>query len=88
MNVLTVTIKSPNKDIYKGEAVSISSENSSGKFDILTDHANFITVIENKPIVISQTNKEKQTYTFPLAIISVSKNQVNIYTNINLQAIK
>ncbi|OGG07722.1 hypothetical protein A2872_02040 [Candidatus Gottesmanbacteria bacterium RIFCSPHIGHO2_01_FULL_42_12] len=88
MNNLTVTIKSPDKDIFKGEAESISSENSSGKFDVLKDHANFITVIENKPIIIRMANKEKQTFTFPLAIMSTTNNQVNIYTNIDIQLVK
>lgn len=88
MNNLKVTIKSPSQDIFTGEIESLSSQNSTGKFDVLPGHANFLTVIENKPITIRQKETGKQEFNFPLAIISVTNNQVIVYTDIDLQPIK
>jgi F0F1-type ATP synthase epsilon subunit len=89
---LKIIIKSPDRDIFSGEAVSLSSQNSAGKFDVLPGHANFITVIENKPIIIRQKPgnqpADQQVFTFPLAIISVNQDLVRIYTNIDIQPIK
>lgn len=74
-----ITISSPEKQIWEGQALSISSVNSDGLFDILPFHANFITIIENQPITI-QTETGKQEFKFPKAILHVSKNIVHIYT--------
>lgn len=88
MDELHVKISSPEKEFFNGVAYSVSSVNSTGKFDILPGHANFITVIENSPIILRQKQTGlpagRQEYTFPVAILSVANNQVNIYTNINL----
>lgn len=61
-NALKVKILSPTQTIYDGEAVSISSVNSMGKFDILPYHANFITLVKKKPIFLrvkKQPEKEQ-----------------------------
>jgi len=56
---LEVVVNSPDKLIWEGKAYSISSENSAGVFDILPEHANFVTMIENKPITIRTGLKEE-----------------------------
>lgn len=79
---LHVRIISPQQLILDAQAESVSSKNSQGNFDILTQHANFITVIENQPIVIRIKNQKPQTFKFPIAIIHTRENKVDIYTYI------
>ena len=78
-NSITIAINSSDKLIWEGKAVSLSSINSSGPFDILPMHANFITIVENSPIKIN-TGLNIEEYTFPNAIIYATKNRVLIYT--------
>lgn len=78
---LYVRILSPKEDIFAGPANSVSSTNSKGPFDILPQHANFITFVQN-PILVRKTGNEVLTFNFPLAIIHVKDNKVNIYTEI------
>lgn len=80
--ILNVRIITPKKVIFKDQAFSVSSANSSGKFDILPDHANFITIVEGQPVTVRIQKKKRLTFRFPVAIIYNSKNQVNIYTDI------
>ena len=49
---LKVKILSPTQTIYDGEALSVSSTNSTGKFDILPYHANFITLVQKSPVIL------------------------------------
>jgi hypothetical protein len=56
-DVLNVKIFSPTQTIFEGEAVSISSVNSMGKFDILPFHANFITLVQKTPIIVRTKKK-------------------------------
>jgi F0F1-type ATP synthase epsilon subunit len=82
---LNLKIISPKGAIFNGQILSISSENSAGKFDILSQHANFITFINNKPIIVTDTNRKTFKYNFPLAIIYATNDKVSIYTDIQLQ---
>lgn len=82
MNYLNVSITSPKLELYKGEASSVSSTNSLGKFDILPEHANFVTLIEKNPIIIRPPKGKPLTFSFALAVLAVNKNQVSIYTDI------
>ena len=82
---LNVRIVTPRQILFDGIASSVSSVNSQGKFDILPEHANFITIVENNPIIIHDADKKVFSYNFPLAIIYTAKNIVHIYTNIPSQ---
>ena len=77
---LQVKIISPKKDLFQGPATSVSSTNSTGKCDILPEHANFITIIDHSPILIRTADKNILTFNFPLAIIHIQNDQVRIYT--------
>lgn len=80
--ILSVKINSPDKVIWEGEASVVSSINSKGPFDILPLHANFITIVENKPIKIKTIEDKLIDFTFPHAVLYIHGNKVLIYTNI------
>lgn len=81
---LHVRIISPQQLLLDTEAESVSSKNLQGNFDILPQHANFITLTENSPIIIrpAAAGQKPLTYKFPLAIIMTVENKVSIYTYI------
>lgn len=78
---LTVTVKSTMDVVWEGEATAVSSKNSQGPFDILPMHSNFISVVENQPIVI-RIGKEKKEFSFPFSVLYAHSNAVEIYTNL------
>lgn len=77
--ILNVTVLSPQDILFQGSALSVSSKNSAGNFDLMPEHARLITIIENSPIAIRKPNREKITFKFPLAIIYITNNKVSIY---------
>ena len=81
-DILQVKIISPKKMIFLGQAVAVSSTNSTGKFDILPQHANFITLIKNKPLIVTTKDQKQQTFTFNLAIVLALNNSVTVYSEI------
>jgi len=85
---LHVRIISPQQLILDTEAVSVSSKNVQGNFDILPQHANFITLVENTPIVIRVERQKPLVFKFLLAIIITRENKVDIYTYIQPQTEK
>ena len=84
---LHVRIISPQQLILEADAQSVSSKNLQGPFDVLPLHANFITVVENQPIVVRIPRQKPLIFKFPLAIMMVTENKVNIYTYIQPQAV-
>lgn len=81
---LNIKVISPKQVLFEGQAESLSSKNSAGNFDILPEHANFITLVENQPIKIILADKKPVSFNFPIAIIYNYQNQVRIYTDITL----
>ncbi len=82
---LHVRIISPQELILDSYAQSVSSKNEQGSFDILPQHANFITLVENSEIVVKVANQKPLVFKYPLAIIITRENKVNIYTHIQPQ---
>lgn len=63
---------------FQGKALSVSSENEVGPFDILPLHANLITQIQNQIIVRTKEGQEVK-YKFTNGVIEVSENKVKIF---------
>lgn len=85
MDTLHIRIITPRELMLDIEGESISSKNSQGTFDVLPQHANFITLIENSPITVRVKGQKALTFKFPLAIMNVSENKVDIYTYVQPQ---
>jgi F0F1-type ATP synthase epsilon subunit len=67
--------------IFEGNVRSITSYNESGEFDVLSQHANFISLIRKK-VSIRNTAGKKSEYLFDNALIKVLSNEVKIYLGI------
>ena len=83
--LLKVRIVTPKQLVFEADVLSVSSVNMAGKFDILPEHANFITIVQGQTITIRTRDKKRLVFTFPIAIIYNSENKVNIYTDIPLK---
>lgn len=85
---LHVRIISPKQLILETEAKSVSSKNSQGNFDILPQHANFITLVENTPIIVRPLNGKPLVFNFPFAIVMATENKVSVYTYVSTEGRK
>ncbi len=79
--LLDVKILTPKEVLFQGKAYSVSSKNSQGPFDVLPEHANFISIVTLEPVVVINENKQKLTFKFNQAIVYHDKNQVSVYGN-------
>lgn len=76
-----VKVSTPTKVLFEGEADSVSSENTQGNFDVLAHHGDFVTLIQQKPIIIRVEGREKQ-FSFKNAVIHVSNNLLKVYGDV------
>jgi F0F1-type ATP synthase epsilon subunit len=80
--LLTVRISKAAEVVWEGKAQSVSSENAQGPFDILPMHANFITLLKDKPIVIITEKGERIEQRFLASVMYVVNDEVKIYADI------
>lgn len=64
--------------LYQGNAVSISSTNDKGKFDILIGHNNFITLVNEKLELVLESGEKKDIPIGP-GVLRVEKDVVDVY---------
>ncbi len=63
---------------FEGRAKSVSSENKLGKFDVLPEHANFVSLIFNEVTIVTEKG-EKINYKFKRGVLKVAENKVRIF---------
>ena len=78
---LHVVVKSPENTLFDGQAKSVSSTNEKGKFDILFNPANFISIVK-KNIIIHIDNDQKKEFDIDRGIVRFYKNHVSIFLGI------
>ncbi len=76
-----VKVMSPTQTLYNGMATVVSATNEVGPFDILENHANFFSLLNEGQIVV---NNGFQNFTFPITkgIIKVTNNTVVLFVDI------
>ena len=67
--------------LYEGEVSSITSYNEKGVFDVLAQHANFISLI-TRGLTISEAESNLKDIKFDNALMKVYKNNVEVYVGI------
>jgi len=77
-NRLYVTVYTRENIIYQGPAVSVTSFNKEGKFDVLSKHMNFISIINDKAIIKDLQGVEREV-PVDSGVMKVANNKVDIY---------
>ncbi|MCA9397972.1 hypothetical protein KC573_04015 [candidate division WWE3 bacterium] len=75
---LQVKIRSRDQVLYDGTAIAITSKNNKGSFDVLPQHANFISLITDSIVVHINEEKEK-SFEIAKGLLKTMNNTVDIY---------
>ncbi|MEK7155181.1 MAG: hypothetical protein AAB697_03585 [Patescibacteria group bacterium] len=80
-NLLTVIVRDRKGIVWQGEATVVSSINSVGPFDVLQNHANFISIIKTR-LLVTKIDKTKQEFNVDSGVMQVRENNVMIYLGV------
>ncbi|KKQ46654.1 MAG: hypothetical protein US95_C0008G0009 [Candidatus Woesebacteria bacterium GW2011_GWB1_38_5] len=78
---LILTIKSRDGIIFTGTVKTVTSNNDKGRFDVLSYHANFISLIKDYIEYITIDDK-KSTIQIRDAVMHVDSNKVDVFMGI------
>lgn len=67
--------------LYEGEVLALTSENSQGKFDILAEHTNFITLIKSF-LKIKELTGQVKDIPIDNGLLRTYQNKVEVYLGI------
>lgn len=76
-----VKVYAPYKVYYDDEAESISAENDTGPFDILPNHHNFMTLINQCDIIVRNSGKEEKVHV-NRGVMHVKADQVIVFLDV------
>jgi F-type H+-transporting ATPase subunit epsilon len=77
-----IKVYSPFQMYFNENAASISAENSTGPFDILPRHHNFITLLDPCELVIRKAEGGEQRIRITGGIMHVKANQVVVFLDV------
>jgi F0F1-type ATP synthase epsilon subunit len=77
-NSLFLTIRTRQDILYQSAVKAVSSLNDTGPFDILAQHANFISVIQ-KVLTIHELNGTQRQLEIGTGILQAEPPRVNVY---------
>lgn len=78
---IDVHIKSSDKNYYVGEAFAVSSINEVGRFDVLGEHSNFVTIIKDY-VEVHKNPANKTRFDLKRGILRVKNNKVEVFIGI------
>ncbi len=79
-------IMNSEKVLYEGKAKSASSVNDTDKFDILPGHTNFISIIKDYLILVTETGEELK-FDVENGIVMVFQNKLKVFLGIKQQKV-
>ncbi len=78
---LKVKIRSRNKVYFDGIAYSVTSKNEMGEFDILPQHANFVTLI-TEYIIVNKGLEDEVDIGLGKGVLNVETDRVDGYVGV------
>lgn len=74
---MIVTVLSPDKEIFSGEASSVKLPGKSGGFEVLNGHAPLLSSLE-AGVVLVKTATGKQEILITAGVVEVLRNEVSV----------
>lgn len=78
---LKVLIRSRSKNFFTGEVYSVSSKNEKGPFDVLPQHAQFVTLLTGN-IVLDKGLPTEKTIEVDKGVLNVLGDKIDVYVGV------
>jgi len=80
-NTIFATVRNRQGMVFEGELKSVSSFNRLGKFDVLAQHANFISLIKDR-VILGKNDGKKMEIPCQSGVMMVEENRVEVYLGV------
>lgn len=73
---MKLSIITPDKLVYEGEATAITVPGTAGSFQILKDHAAIVSTLEDGKVIIKINNNEERTIIIKGGVVEAKDNNI------------
>ena len=80
-NTIFVTVRNRQGLAFEGEIKSVTSFNKLGRFDVLAQHANFITLIKDR-VMLGKKDGKFMEIPFSTGVMMVEGNKVEVFLGV------
>ncbi len=74
---MKVTVLSPQKELYNGDAIRVKVPGKAGRFEVLKNHAPLVSSLE-EGVVLVDSGSSKEEFQIKAGFIEVLRNEVSI----------
>jgi len=78
-NLINVEVLTPDRVLYKGQAEAISGINDKGKFDVLSYHSRFISLLDGEMTIVIDKKTQRKIVFANKGVVRVFDNLVKVY---------
>lgn len=78
LSSIAVTVRSRRGIVFEGVVSALTSHNETGEFDILANHANFVSVIKES-VLLRHVERAPEVIPITVALLVARENKVEIY---------
>ena len=72
-------LTSPEALVWSGQALTVTSENSDGLFDLYPDHARFMTLLEDVDLTIRMEDEKEEVFHIEKAVLLFQDATAKVY---------
>ena len=77
--LIKVILTSPESIVWQGDAITVTSTNSEGLFDLYPDHARFMTLLENVDLIVRLPDNTEEVFAIDKAVLLFADATANVY---------
>ena len=75
---MTITVLTPDKEIFNGDITSVKVPGTGGEFQVLKNHAALVSSLSKGKVTIQKTDGSKMSFDIEKGFIEVLKNDVSL----------
>lgn len=80
-NTFSLVVRDRENVVYEGRVASLTSINEDGQFDVLPNHANFISIITDR-LIIRDDKKNEHDIKIDNGILRIKNSDVQIFLGV------
>ena len=79
---LDVSVRNRSNVLFDGKVNSVTSHSGAGEFDVLPQHANFVTLIKDMIVINKGRSDEKKIEVKSGGLMNVGQDKIDVYLGI------
>ncbi len=83
---MELTVLTPEKEFFSGQVTAVKVPGTTGRFEVLENHAPIVSALTNGEVEITKANGERVRFNIARGFIEVLNNKVSVLAQVAAEA--